>query len=177
MLKKRNNVNIYFRYALAASACVALAACRIEVPVPTSGSVATNSGSMNCAAGSTCTLDVADIHFDETFVATPATGFVFDSWKSGNRRICGGNTGPCQYSTANLERNAQAIALLSDPDQVLYVDPYFKSTGFNVLGMGHSFFRPFIDGMPNHAAQAGIVNHTQSKVIAGGVNGTPLALW
>lgn len=51
------------------------------------------------------------------------------------------------------------------------------NTGFTSLFMGHSFFRPFADGMPFHAAEAGFVDHTQSKVIAGGVNGTPLALW
>ncbi len=52
-----------------------------------------------------------------------------------------------------------------------------QSTGFNSLFMGHSFFRPFADGMPFHAAQAGIVGHTQSTVTAGGSNGAPQALW
>ena len=52
-----------------------------------------------------------------------------------------------------------------------------QSTGFNSLFIGHSFFRPFADGMPFHAAQAGIVGHTQSTVIAGGANGAPQALW
>ena len=163
--------------AVFAFLCLLLGACRVEVIVPTSGTVTTTSGSMDCAAGTTCTQDVADIHFDETFIAEPADGFVFDGWKSGNRRICGNSTEPCRYSTANLEGNEDAIALLSNPDQVLYVEPFFKSTGFNVLGMGHSFFNPFISAMPSHAARAGIPNHTQSKVISGGVTGTPLALW
>lgn len=157
--------------------CLFLGACRVEVIVPTSGTVTTTSGSMDCAAGTSCTMDVADIHFDETFVAEPADGFVFDGWKSGNRRICGNRTEPCHYSTANLEGNDDAIALLSDQDQVLYVEPFFKSTGFNLLGIGHSFFRPFIDGFPDHAARAGIPNHTQSRVFAGGANGAPQALW
>lgn len=53
----------------------------------------------------------------------------------------------------------------------------FQSTGFNSLFIGHSFFHPFALGMPFHAAQAGIVGHTQSTIIAGGANGAPQALW
>ncbi len=50
-------------------------------------------------------------------------------------------------------------------------------TGLNSLFIGHSFFRPFANGMPFHAAQAGIVGHTQNVVFAGGANGAPEALW
>jgi hypothetical protein len=49
--------------------------------------------------------------------------------------------------------------------------------GFNSLFIGHSFFRPFAEGMPFHAEQAGVVGHTQSTVTAGGANGAPQALW
>ena len=104
-----------------------VSACRIEVPVSAGGSVSTISGSMNCAAGSTCTLDVADTLFDETFVAQAAPGFEFVSWKSGSGRLCRGSTEPCRYSTSRLEGNAAAIALLSDPNVVLYVEPVFVS--------------------------------------------------
>ena len=49
--------------------------------------------------------------------------------------------------------------------------------GFNSLFIGHSFFRPFAEGMPDYAAAAGIAGHSQSVVFAGGENGAPLALW
>ncbi|MDZ7783545.1 MAG: hypothetical protein U5K56_11640 [Halioglobus sp.] len=49
--------------------------------------------------------------------------------------------------------------------------------GFTSLFIGHSFFNPFAQGMPNYSAAAGIAGHTQSKVIAGGQNGAPQALW
>ncbi|MEO2169659.1 MAG: hypothetical protein ABGY42_16375 [bacterium] len=52
-----------------------------------------------------------------------------------------------------------------------------QSTGFNSLFIGHSFFRPFADGMPFHTAQAGIVDHTQTVVFSGGASGAPQALW
>ena len=49
--------------------------------------------------------------------------------------------------------------------------------GFISLFIGHSFFKPFVDGMPNYVAAAGIAGHTQSVVFAGGANGAPEALW
>ncbi len=112
---------------LLCAAIAALSACKIDVDVPAGGSVTTNSGSLNCAAESTCTLDVADIHFDETFVANPAAGFDFISWKSGAGGLCAGDTGPCSFSTAGLEGNETAIALLDDPDLLVYVEPAFVS--------------------------------------------------
>ena len=49
--------------------------------------------------------------------------------------------------------------------------------GFNSLFIGHSFFAPFAQGMPNYVPAAGIAGHTQSVVFAGGPNGSPQALW
>lgn len=49
--------------------------------------------------------------------------------------------------------------------------------GFNSLFMGHSFFRPFAQGMPSYVAAAGIAGHTQTIVFSGGASGAPQALW
>lgn len=49
--------------------------------------------------------------------------------------------------------------------------------GFTSLFIGHSFFKPFADGMPNYVAAAGIAGHSQSVVFNGGANGAPQALW
>jgi hypothetical protein len=95
--------------------------------VPAGGSVTTNSGSLSCSANSSCTLDVADIYFDETFVANPATGFDFIGWKSGPARLCAGSTEPCRFSTASLAGNEDAIALLDDPNLLVYLEPAFVS--------------------------------------------------
>jgi len=51
-------------------------------------------------------------------------------------------------------------------------DPGFKS-----LFIGHSFFRPFAEGMPSYVGAAGITGHSQSIVFSGGASGTPEALW
>lgn len=49
--------------------------------------------------------------------------------------------------------------------------------GFNSLFIGHSFFKPYANGMPDYVAAAGIAGHSQSLVTAGGENGAPQALW
>ncbi len=49
--------------------------------------------------------------------------------------------------------------------------------GFTSLFIGHSFFRPFYEGMPDYSAAAGIAGHSQSSVFSGGASGTPQALW
>ncbi|MEZ5567912.1 MAG: thrombospondin type 3 repeat-containing protein [Halioglobus sp.] len=49
--------------------------------------------------------------------------------------------------------------------------------GFNSLFIGHSFFKPFADGMPDYAGAAGIAGHSQSIVFSGGASGAPQALW
>jgi len=157
--------------------CVALSACKIEIEVPTSGSVTTNSSNINCAAGEVCTVDVSDIFFDETFVAQPAAGFVFTGWKQKSRGFCQGSTAPCALNTAGFAGNANLTALLNNPNEVFYLEPSFQSTGFDSLFIGHSFFKPFAEGMPFHTAQNSLTDHTQSLVFAGGPNGAPEALW
>ncbi len=49
--------------------------------------------------------------------------------------------------------------------------------GYHSLFIGHSFFVPMAYDMPFHAAQAGIVGHTQSVFFSGGATGAPEALW
>lgn len=156
---------------------LALSACKVEIDAPTSGSVTTTSNAINCAAGATCTVDISDIFFDETFVANPAAGFVFEGWKQKDSGLCGGRTTPCHLFTSFFAGNPILTAFLDDPDEVFYLEPSFKSTGFDSLFIGHSFFKPFADGMPSHAANASIVNHTQSVIFNGGSNGAPQALW
>ncbi len=52
-----------------------------------------------------------------------------------------------------------------------------QENGYSSLFMGHSFFRPFADGMPDHTERAGIAEHTQVVVFSGGSGGAPMALW
>ena len=52
-----------------------------------------------------------------------------------------------------------------------------STTGFNSLFIGHSFFQPVANRLAFHAANAGIVDHTQQTVFSGGATGAPQALW
>ena len=90
----------------------ALAACKVEIEVPTSGRVTTNSNNINCAAGQTCSVDVVDIFFKETFVAQPAKDFLFTGWKRKVRGLCGDSLAPCTIDSSPAAGNAPLTALL-----------------------------------------------------------------
>ncbi|MEM8941044.1 MAG: hypothetical protein AAGC91_02750 [Pseudomonadota bacterium] len=154
-----------------------LSACRIEVDVPSSGSVLSESGAYSCAPGTTCTIDVVDIHFDETFVAEPSTGFEFSGWVVRDRGLCGGVTEPCHLETSGFADNDSLMAFLESPQETFYLQPSFRSKGFNSLFIGHSFFRPFAEQLSEHAERVGLANHQPEIVFAGGANGAPEALW
>ena len=49
--------------------------------------------------------------------------------------------------------------------------------GYNMLLMGHSFFKPYADRLEEVASQAGIVNHNQTRIFRGGAQGTADSLW
>lgn len=165
------------RTLLIACACLLVSACKIAIDTPTSGGVTTTSGAIDCAAGQACEVHVSDVYFDETFEAVPAEGFVFTGWKKVTGGLCGGSTDDCRIDSSIAEGNEALTALLEDPEATFYLRPGFQSTGFNALFIGHSFFRPFADGMPEHAERAGIPEHTQTVVFSGGATGAPEALW
>ena len=170
-------MNVQLRHLTVLAAAVLLSACKIQVDVPSSGGVTTESGGYSCAANESCTVDVYDIHFNETFIAEPGDGFEFVQWKYKDGAVCGGLSTPCWLFTAGLENSEQLMAILESPDSVYYLEPQFRSIGFNSLFIGHSFFRPFAEAMEGHAAAAGMTEHEQSVVFNGGANGAPEALW
>ena len=73
----------------------------------------------------------------------------------------------------NLIRACALSLLLSAP--AAHSEPLDE--GMNVLHAGHSFFKPFADGLPDYVSAAGITDHTQAVVFSGGSTGAPLALW
>lgn len=76
-------------------------------------------------------------------------------------------------------RVASAAGLVALTLLLVFAPPRVATaqSGVHSLFIGHSFFVPFANGMPFHAAQAGIVGHTQSVVFSGGASGAPQALW
>ena len=49
--------------------------------------------------------------------------------------------------------------------------------GQQIVFMGHSFFKPYAELMPEYTANAGIAGHSQTIVFSGGSSGAPEALW
>ena len=85
----------------------------------------TTSTAIECPADQTCSVDVSDIYFDETFVADPAEGWQFAGWKKRQGGLCGGSTTPCSINTAGFEGNPSLEAVLADPNINTYLEPRF----------------------------------------------------
>lgn len=139
--------------------------------------VVSETGTRDCsladhAAGSpNCTENLIVGEYDETYTASPAAGWHFHRWVNYCTQAAG--------NTCSLEIEANLVAAaegLTAPPLVAIFRPNVI-TGFDSLFMGHSFFRPFAEGMAFHAPNAGFTEHTQDVVFAGSENGAPEALW
>ena len=58
----------------------------------------------------------------------------------------------------------------------LFLSTVTEVAGDRCLFIGHSFFIPVAEKLPDLAALAGL-NHSQNEVFSGGNSGTPLSLW
>ena len=114
-----------------------VAGCKVSITVPQGGVVVSQSGSIRCEAGQTCTIDVYDIYFDETFEAIPAAGYSFVEWRQRDRGLCGGDDKPCQLQTTGFEGNANLLAVL-ESDEVFYLEPVFEVTPPTLIIYGGS---------------------------------------
>jgi hypothetical protein len=104
---------------------LALPGCKLEIRVPQGGKVVSSDGAYICEAGQTCIIDVVDLFFDETFIAKPAHGFAFLSWKEKDRYLCGGSSEPCRLSTEGFEGNPLLISIL-ESDETFFLQPRFS---------------------------------------------------
>ncbi|MCB1695032.1 MAG: hypothetical protein KDI34_02295 [Halioglobus sp.] len=115
------------RLALAGLALLVVTSCKIRIIVPEGGGVATSSGAYSCTSGKTCDIDVVDFFFDQTFIAKPATGYIFKYWKKGDRRFCGGASKPCRlFTTAFTGDWVEPILEWLETDEVFYLQPVFE---------------------------------------------------
>ena len=106
---------------------VTLASCKIQIEVPTGGSVASQSGNYTCAEGKTCVIDVVDLFFDETFVARPKAGYEFVRWKKKAGGFCGAGKArfkPCHLYTSVFE-GIPVLEQFLARDDVFYLQPVF----------------------------------------------------
>jgi hypothetical protein len=120
-------VNLVRPLSLALFATI-LSACKLEIVVPEGGSVTSTSGGFDCSEGETCTFDVDDLSFSETFTGVGSGENRFLRWKKRKRGLCGGNTTPCELSTAPLASSPLLLAVL-ESDEKFYLEPVFGTSG------------------------------------------------
>lgn len=114
---------------LIATLCM-LSACKIIQITPDSGGIVSRTGNHDCAASSTCEIDVENgSEFSDTFTAAPAAGYVFTHWKQADRYLCGGVTVPCALEGVPGLFTDQDIDLYLEP--VFAVDPELTATPVN----------------------------------------------
>ena len=105
---------------------LSISACKLQITMPAvGGSVVTKSGKYNCQAGETCSIDVTDTSFLESFIAAPASGYRFVGWRKGPSLLCGGSKKSCTLSTTNFDQYPDLLAIL-DSDTIVKLEPIFR---------------------------------------------------
>lgn len=85
----------------------------------------TESGHYRIEAGSADSIEVNDLAFHETFVAAPATGYLFAGWERQDRGLCGGSLEPCELYTSWMADDDSLLALL-ESDESFNLTPLFQ---------------------------------------------------
>jgi len=125
-------------WVLTIFAIVTLGGCKIQITVPSGGSVESLSGNYNCAEDDTCTIDVSDFFFDETFTAKPNAGYEFVSWKKVPGGFCG--AGPARFESCHLYTSVlegiPSLEQFLSRDDIFFLEPVFTLISGNTGGNG-----------------------------------------
>lgn len=118
-----------------------LTACKVAITVPENADVSSKSGLIDCSAGETCIFNVVDIYFDDTFTATPHSGYEFTGWKKMHQSLCGGKTSSCHLYTTDFWGNRALLAYL-ELDTVFHLQPEISVIGENSGDTGSGGLNP-----------------------------------
>ena len=105
--------------------CCVLTACKIVIEVPAGGTVKTESGNYLCKQKRSCSIEVVDVFFNETFRASPFQGWAFAGWQKRERALCGGTLKDCTLSTESFGAYEALMSVLSS-DEEYYLIPLFE---------------------------------------------------
>ncbi len=109
-----------------AVSCV-VAGCKLAVVVGEGGAVVSQSGTRNCKENRTCTFEVPDTQFIESFTAIPLPGYTFSQWQGGEGFLCGDSTEQsCTVLTTVFAGNAPIEAVIAS-DKIYSIKPLFKA--------------------------------------------------
>jgi hypothetical protein len=101
-----------------------LAGCRIQLSVPTGGTVTNQAGQPACGSTVECTIEVDGYGFSDTYTANPDQGQLFAGWQKGHRRLCGGRLNPCALD-ASVAAGVPVLEALVESDEAFYLSPQF----------------------------------------------------
>tara|TARA_R110001599_G_scaffold353866_1_gene600958 strand:+ start:79042 stop:80013 length:972 start_codon:yes stop_codon:yes gene_type:complete len=105
---------------------------KLIIHVPEGGAVMSSSGLFACDTGESCTIDIDDQHFSETFTAVAAPGYTFSHWGDNAGAICSGsNFAQCDELDSNAFGGSDSNATASRNGGVLRLSPHFIGSGYN----------------------------------------------
>lgn len=107
---------------LLAAGCF-LYACKIDIIVPEGARVYTNSGSYSCESGQTCSIEVVDVFFSETFRVEAPDGLKLSAWRQRDLYLCGGQRAACKVSTG-IFAGTEFEQYIAD-DFTFFLEPVF----------------------------------------------------
>ena len=106
-----------------------LGGCKVELSTTAGGRITTNSGNFSCLPEQSCpVIEVSDTNFDETFVAVPDQGFVFDGWRKRHYGLCGDRTDDCRLFTSGFAGNNTLLSVL-ESDRTFFLEAVFREQG------------------------------------------------
>lgn len=113
-----------------------------------------SSGEFNCATS--CSINVTNDSFDQTFVAIPTAGYEFKRWRRQTSGLCGGKVDSCRIVTAGFSAFDSLVAIL-ESDQKFYMTPIFqRESGWGADVLSESF-RPATSWESNFSVNADVI--------------------
>ncbi|MBN7795943.1 hypothetical protein [Parahaliea mediterranea] len=110
---------------LSLSTAVLLTGCKIQLTALDGGDIYAKNAGFVCDEQTTCSANVDDTTFNESFQPRAKEGYTFDSWVAGDGLFCGGKKGTCDLSTAGFEGNQPLLDVL-DSGREFYLIARFK---------------------------------------------------
>lgn len=114
------------RYPLRALALIGFvllaSGCKLVIDVPEGATVTSESGAYSCPSQQSCSIDLVDVFFDETFAVEVEPGYTFLGWSSAAGALCAEALEPCNVTTTLLADFPELMSLL-DSDASLLLSP------------------------------------------------------
>ncbi|MEM1111856.1 MAG: DNRLRE domain-containing protein [Pseudomonadota bacterium] len=108
------------------TAVMMISGCRVDLVAPEGVTIRSESGAFDCVGPDTCSIDVNDLFFDETFSIETNEGGAFANWKRRSRGFCGGQTVACRLFTADFAGNDLLLGFL-ESDEVFFLEAELAS--------------------------------------------------